>query len=148
MKISELPNAPAWLRAASTSGEDVEMQGGVVIWLSGTWYGGEWYGGVWRSGEWLGGTWYGGVWRSGEWRGGTYRGLTGGTLTVEQGDWPYGPVIVYRSPHGVRIDCGCRRFNCFTMAEAHWSNRPDRTRTLEIVRRLARGKPPNGQAGG
>lgn len=83
MKISELENAPVWLKEAKTVDEDVSIENNIVIWRGGVWLDGVWYGGVWRSGmwldgewrggEWYGGVWYGGVWRGGEWRGGVWR---------------------------------------------------------------------------
>jgi len=84
MKISELKNAPQWLKDAKVVDEDVEIIDDVVVWYggvwqSGVWYGGEWqsgvwWSGVWKSGGWWSGEWRGGVWRSGVWRGGVWRG--------------------------------------------------------------------------
>ena len=68
MRISELKDAPAWLKAARTENENVEIANGRVLWHDGVWHDGVWHGGVWRGGVWHGGEWFGGEWR-GEWLG-------------------------------------------------------------------------------
>ena len=75
MTIAELPNCPAWLKAASAVNADVVWSeaGSHIVWRGGEWLGGEWRGGEWQGGEWLGGVWRGGVWLGGEWRGGENR---------------------------------------------------------------------------
>jgi hypothetical protein len=65
MRISELANAPEWLRKADVYGENVEIVDEVVIWMGGVWMDSDWMGGVWRGGDWMGGVWRGGVWRGG-----------------------------------------------------------------------------------
>jgi len=63
MKITELPNAPEWLKNADTCGANVEWSdSGRLIWLGGKFRGGEFCGGAWHGGE-----WYGGEFRNGEW---------------------------------------------------------------------------------
>ena len=52
MKISELTNAPQWLKDAIVENEDVEIVNNYVIWKDGTWKSG-----VWKSGRWEGGVW-------------------------------------------------------------------------------------------
>jgi hypothetical protein len=77
MKISELPNCPAWLKEAHTKDASVEAcswDANGVIWRYGVWLDGEWRGGVWHGGEWRGGVWHGGVWCGGEWRYGEWLG--------------------------------------------------------------------------
>ena len=54
MKISELPNAPDWLKSAQTDNADVDWQCGYIVWNSGDFLGGDF-----RGGNWLGGSWYG-----------------------------------------------------------------------------------------
>jgi hypothetical protein len=87
MKISELPNAPDWLKEAKTENADVDWKCGYIVWHGGVWrdgvwhggvwHGGVWRGGVWHDGDWRGGDWYDGVWRDGVWHGGVWHG----------GDW-------------------------------------------------------------
>lgn len=74
MKVSELVNAPQWLREAGVEDEDVEIISGIgVVWHSGTWKCGSWGGGVWKDGIWERGTWQDGVWANGTWMDGTWQ---------------------------------------------------------------------------
>jgi hypothetical protein len=77
VKISELKNAPDWLRDARVENENVDVVDGRVIWRGGVWRDGVWRDGFWRGGVWRGGDWHGGVWLGGDWLGGVWRG----------GDW-------------------------------------------------------------
>lgn len=54
MRITELTNAPTWLKQATVENENVEIVHGIVIWYSGIWYGGIWNGGAWKGGDWKG----------------------------------------------------------------------------------------------
>jgi hypothetical protein len=88
--ISELTDAPQWLKDARTADARVgiDTYGRVVwhtgvwldgewhrgYWRGGVWHGGVWRGGVWDSGIWLDGVWLDGVWRGGEWDSGEWRG--------------------------------------------------------------------------
>jgi hypothetical protein len=72
MKISELENAPEWLKRAEVINEDVVMDGEHVVWLNGEWIDGIWEGGTWEDGIWYNGTWLDGVWYKGEWHGGEW----------------------------------------------------------------------------
>ena len=96
MKITDLANAPQWLRDAKTENEDVEInQFGHIDWHSGVWHSGDWHGGTWRGGDWrggnwYGGNWYGGTWRGGDWRGGNWRGGDWRGGYWHGGDWHSG----------------------------------------------------------
>jgi hypothetical protein len=95
MKISELANAPKWLKDAKTEREDVDIIGGVVVWHYGVWLGGTWHDGVWHGGTWRDGTWHGGTWRDGVWHGGNWRdGIWHDGTWLDGiwrgGDWHYG----------------------------------------------------------
>ena len=74
MRIKNLKDAPDWLKAAKTEGEDVEILDGRVIWHTGIWHTGTWHGGDWRGGAWYDGTWHGGDWHDGAWNNGNWRG--------------------------------------------------------------------------
>lgn len=100
MKISEIDDAPQWLKNAVVRDEDVSYRDGVVIWHSGTWVGGTWLSGnwhdgtwlmgEWQSGEWQGGYWYGGRWKNGDWIQGTWRGGVWCDGVWRGGDWAGG----------------------------------------------------------
>ena len=63
MRIRECPGAPAWLRDARVSEEDVSIApSGDVVWHRGNWQDGTWQGGTWQGGTWQGGTWHDGTW--------------------------------------------------------------------------------------
>lgn len=90
MRISQLTNAPAWLKKATVENEDVEIIGEVVHWKSGTWKGGEWQEGRWHSGRWESGTWLTGSWLDGVWENGSWKngGFVKGTWL--NGTWHTG----------------------------------------------------------
>ena len=116
MKISELENAPDWLKEAKTVDEDVEIVGGRVIWRDGEWQDGVWQGGLWRGGVWRGGVWHGGVWRDGEWHGSATR------QCVILGDDLRGYRFIAEYISELRIKAGCRDFS-FDEARAHWESK-------------------------
>lgn len=73
MKISELPNAPDWLKNAWTENADVVMDGKLVVWRGGYFRGGEFLGGYFRGGDFRGGEFLGGQFRGGYFRGGEWK---------------------------------------------------------------------------
>jgi hypothetical protein len=145
MKISELTNAPDWLKAAVVENEDVAINtyGRVTWrggnWLGGDWYGGDWLGGTWRGGNWRDGDWYDGNWRGGDWYdgnwyGGNWRGGNWYGGNWRDGDWFGGTRLLVRLGFDLRgyafmlnlfkgkdvvISAGCRHFT-LDDARAHW----------------------------
>ena len=108
MKISELTNAPQWLKDAIVENEDVEIVNNYVIWKDGMWEGGVWEGGMWKGGMWEGGmwkcgAWEDGMWKSGRWEGGMWKSgaWEGGTHSMMS---KYIPLI-----NGDNIEIGCKR---------------------------------------
>jgi len=90
MKISELKNAPQWLKDANVENEDVEIINGVVVWNDGTWKSGIWENGVWKYGVWNNGIWKNGTWKSGVWNDGTWNNGIWNNGIWENGVWKYG----------------------------------------------------------
>ena len=73
MKISELENAPQWLKEAKVQNEDVEIINNIVVWEYGIWEGGIWEYGIWEGGIWEGGIWERGTWKDGIWKRGIWK---------------------------------------------------------------------------
>lgn len=72
MRVSELQNAPEWLKKACVANEDVEIRHNIVVWKSGDWKYGVWEHGVWESGTFHQGTWKDGVWKGGIFKAGNW----------------------------------------------------------------------------
>jgi hypothetical protein len=101
MKITELKNAPEWLKNAVVENENVEIDiyGNIIwksgiwksgTWESGTWVSGTWESGIWKLGLWESGTWESGLWKSGTWVDGTWKSGTWKLGTWKSGTWEYG----------------------------------------------------------
>ena len=90
MKISELTNAPQWLKDAIVENEDVEIVNNYVIWKNGMWKCGVWKSGVWEGGTWKNGMWEGGVWEGGTWKNGVWEGGVWKCGAWEGGAWEDG----------------------------------------------------------
>ncbi len=116
MRISELPNAPTWLKEAKTFNADVNIVDGVVIWLDGTWLDGSWHGGIWRDGTWITGSWRNGTWHRGRWHSGTWYGGSWLNGTWRDGTWHSGTWYGGRWQGGTMFigECKVDQFRVYT----------------------------------
>lgn len=72
-----------WLLECELENVEIEIDNGILIWVSGIMYWGDWKWGVWKSGDFRSGTWNGGIfcngtfkgdWIRGMWKKGTFKG--------------------------------------------------------------------------
>jgi hypothetical protein len=93
MKISELPECPAWLKNATTTDADVEWShgpGSLIIWRGGTFAGGTFAGGLFAGGTFAGGRFASGTFDGGLFEDGTFAGGTFASGTFAGGTFAFG----------------------------------------------------------